>query len=66
LYVVCVWRTRQGRAAFKQLPKSPLTVRWLTVNFLDYAISYQGTVLFDFIMRREMNYVVYLFVIAAI
>ena len=41
-------------------------MRWLTVKFLDYAISYQRTVLFDFIMRREMNYVVYLFVIAAI
>jgi len=41
-------------------------VRWLTVKFLDYAISYQGTVLFYFIMHREMNYVVYLFVIAAI
>ena len=41
-------------------------MRWLTVKFLDYAISYQGTVLFYFIMRREMNYVVYLFVIAAI
>jgi hypothetical protein len=38
---------------------------WLTVKFLDHAISYEGTVLFDFIMRREMTYVVYLFVIVA-
>lgn len=36
---------------------------WLTVKFLDHAISYEGTVLFDFIMRREMTYAVYLFVI---
>lgn len=38
---------------------------WLTVKFLDHAISYEGTVLFDFIMRRETTYVVYLFVILA-
>jgi hypothetical protein len=38
---------------------------WLTVKLLDHAISYQGTVLFDFIMRREMTYVVYVFVILA-
>jgi hypothetical protein len=36
---------------------------WLIVKFLDHAISYQGTVLFDFIMRREITYVVYLFII---
>jgi hypothetical protein len=38
---------------------------WLAVKFLDHAISYQGTVLFDFIMRREMTYFVYLVVILA-
>ena len=38
---------------------------WLIVKFLDHAISYEGTVLFDFIMRREMTYVFYLFVILA-
>ncbi len=26
---------------------------WLAVKFLGRAISYEGTVLFDFIMRRE-------------
>jgi hypothetical protein len=38
---------------------------WLTVKFFYYAISYEGTVLLDFIMRREITYVVYLFVILA-
>jgi hypothetical protein len=55
-----------GACGVQTAAKEPLAVRWLTVKFLDYAISYQGTVLFDFIMRREMKYVVYLFVIAAI
>jgi len=38
---------------------------WLAVKFFDRAISYEGTVLFDFIMRREITYAVYLFVILA-
>ena len=38
---------------------------WLVVKFFDYAISYEGTVLFDSIMHRELTYVVYLFVILA-
>jgi hypothetical protein len=36
---------------------------WLVTKFLPNAISYQGTVLFDYIMRRELTYVIYLFVI---
>jgi hypothetical protein len=36
---------------------------WLVTNFFPNAISYQGTVLFDFIMRRELTYALYLFVI---
>lgn len=39
--------------------------RWLITMFLPRAISYQGTVLFDFIMRRELTYAIYLFVIIA-
>lgn len=38
---------------------------WLVTRFLPRAISYEGTVLFDFIVRREWTYVVYLFVILA-
>ena len=33
------------------------------VKVLDYTISYEGTVLFDFIMRRELTYMVYLIVV---
>ena len=36
---------------------------WLVVKVLDYTISYEGTVLFYFIMRRDLTYIVYLFVI---
>jgi hypothetical protein len=36
---------------------------WLVTKFFTNAISYQGTVLFDFIMRRELTYALYLFVI---
>lgn len=38
---------------------------WLVTRFLQRAISYEGTVLFDFIMRREMTYALYLFVVIA-
>jgi hypothetical protein len=38
---------------------------WLVTKFFPNAISYQGTVLFDFIMRRELTYAIYLFVIIA-
>lgn len=38
---------------------------WLVTRFLQHAISYEGTVLFDFIMRREMTYALYLFVVIA-
>lgn len=38
---------------------------WLITRFLPHAISYQGTVLFDLIMRRELTNVLYLFVILA-
>ena len=38
---------------------------WLETQFLPLAISYQGTVLFDFIMRREITYAIYLFAILA-
>ena len=38
---------------------------WLITRFLPRAISYEGTVLFDLIMRRELTYVLYLFVILA-
>jgi hypothetical protein len=38
---------------------------WLVTTFLPHAIAYQGTVLFDFIMQRELTYAVYLFVIIA-
>ena len=38
---------------------------WLVTRFLPHAIVYDGTVLFDFIMRRELTYAVYLFVIIA-
>ena len=36
---------------------------WLVTKFLPHAISYQGTVLFDLIMRRELTNAIYLFVI---
>lgn len=36
---------------------------WLVTEFLPNAISYQGTVLFDYIMERELTYAIYLFVI---
>ncbi|MBR2536559.1 MAG: hypothetical protein IKE66_10855 [Hyphomicrobium sp.] len=36
---------------------------WLVTKFFPNAISYQGTVLFDFIMQREYTYAIYLFVI---
>lgn len=38
---------------------------WLTTRFLPYAISYEGTLLFDFIMQRSLAYAVYLFVVVA-
>jgi hypothetical protein len=38
---------------------------WLNTRFLSRAIVYDGTVIFDFIMRREFTYVIYLFVIIA-
>lgn len=38
---------------------------WLVTKFLPNAISYQGTVLFDYIMRRELTYAIYLFIIVA-
>ena len=38
---------------------------WLITRFLPRAISYEGTVLFDFIMRRELTYAIYLFIIIA-
>jgi hypothetical protein len=38
---------------------------WLTTNFLDNAISYQGTHLLDLIVRPEFTYVLYLIVIIA-
>ena len=38
---------------------------WLVTKFLPHAISYQGTVLFDFIMRREITNAIYFFVIVA-
>lgn len=38
---------------------------WLVTRFLPNAISYQGTVLFDFIMRRELSNAIYLFIIIA-
>ena len=38
---------------------------WLVTRFLPRAIVYDGTVLFDFIMRRELTYAFYLFVIIA-
>lgn len=37
--------------------------QWLITKFYNYAISYQGTVLFDYIMRREATYGLYLFVV---
>jgi len=37
--------------------------RWLVTRFLEHAISYEGTILFDFIMRREMTNALYLFVV---
>jgi hypothetical protein len=36
---------------------------WLLTKFLPNAISYEGTVLFDYIMQREYTYAIYLFVI---
>src|SRR3990172_9378912 len=38
---------------------------WLVTKFLPHAISYQGPVLFDLIMRREITNAIYLFVIVA-
>ena len=38
---------------------------WLVTKFLPNAISYQGTVLFDYIMQRELTNAIYLFVIVA-
>jgi len=38
---------------------------WLVTKFLPHAISYQGTVLFDFLMRRELTNALYFFVIVA-
>lgn len=38
---------------------------WLVTKFLPNAISYQGTVLFDFIMQRELTNAIYLFIIVA-
>ncbi len=33
---------------------------WLTTRFYDYAISYQGTVLLDALIPRELTYLIYL------
>ena len=38
---------------------------WLVTKFFPHAISYQGAVLFDLIMRREITNAIYLFVIIA-
>ncbi len=38
---------------------------WLIVRFFKYAVSYEGTVLFDLVMRRDLTYALYLFVILA-
>lgn len=38
---------------------------WLVTKFFPHAISYQGAVLFDLIMRREITNAIYLFVIVA-
>lgn len=38
---------------------------WLVTKFLPHTVSYEGTVLFDFIMRRGLTYAIYLFVIIA-
>ena len=38
---------------------------WLVTKFLPHAISYQGSVLFDYIMRRELTNAIYLLVIIA-
>lgn len=38
---------------------------WLITRILPRAIVYDGTVLFDFIMQRELTYALYLFVILA-
>ena len=38
---------------------------WLVTKFFPNAISYQGTELLDFIMRRELTYAIYLFLIIA-
>src|SRR3990170_277825 len=38
---------------------------WLVTKFLPHAISYQGSVLFDLIMRRELTNALYFFVIVA-
>ena len=38
---------------------------WLVTKFFPNAISYQGTVLLDFIMRRGLTYAIYLFLIIA-
>lgn len=38
---------------------------WLVTRFLPWAVIYEGTVLFDFIMRRELTYGLYLFAILA-
>ncbi len=38
---------------------------WLVTKFFPHAISYHGTLLFDFIMRRQLTYAIYLFVIIA-
>src|SRR3990170_3628540 len=38
---------------------------WLVTKFLPHAISYQGSVLFDYIMRRDLTNAIYLLVIIA-
>ena len=38
---------------------------WLVTKFFPHAISYQGAMLFDLIMRREITNAIYLFVIVA-
>ena len=38
---------------------------WLVTKFFPNAISYQGTELLDFIMRRGLTYAIYLFLIIA-
>lgn len=38
---------------------------WLTTRFLPHAISYEGALLFDFIVQRSWANAIYLFVVVA-